>query len=128
MNQTWEIGKNLIFDPILACSGPNLVPQNFFKGFASARCYCCKLSFYAISRKTNEPNWENARKPSFGSNFGPFGQNLGPKFLFSWILPLLEAGYYCKQSLYAISRKTKEPNLRKWQKTLVLGPILAYLT
>ena len=27
--------------------------------------------------------------------------------------------------MYAILRKTKEPNLKKWQRNLVLGPILA---
>ena len=29
--------------------------------------------------------------------------------------------------MYAILRKTNEPNLKKWQKNLVLGPILAPL-
>ena len=30
-------------------------------------------------------------------------------------------------SFYVISRKTKEPHLTKWQKNLILGPILAQL-
>ena len=30
--------------------------------------------------------------------------------------------------IYAISRKTNEPNLRKWQKKLILDPILACFT
>ena len=45
------------------------------------------------------------------------------------ILGLILVGYvihYYKLSLYAISRETNEPNLRKWQKELVLGPILAH--
>ena len=31
--------------------------------------------------------WENAKKPNFGADFGPFGPNLGSQF-FSWVLPL----------------------------------------
>ena len=38
-------------------------------------------------------------------------------FLFSWILPLLDIRNCCKLSLFTISRKTNEPNLRKLQKT-----------
>ena len=35
---------------------------------------------------------------------------------------------YCYISLYAISRKTNEPNLRKWhKKKLISGPILSCL-
>ena len=44
------------------------------------------------------------------------------------ILPLLDIRHCCKLSLYAISRKTNESNLRKWQKNLVSGLILAHLT
>ena len=33
-----------------------------------------------------------------------------------WVLPQLGLIYYCKQSLYAISRKTNQQNLRKWWK------------
>ena len=43
---------------------------------------------------------------------------------FSWILHLLDVRHSCKISLYAISRKINQPNLRKWQKKLVLGPVL----
>ena len=39
-----------------------------------------------------------------------------PKF-FSRVIPLLGVTHCCKLSLYAISKKTKEANLRKWQKT-----------
>ena len=37
---------------------------------------------------------------------------------FSWVLPLLDVIHCCKLSLYATSRKTNTPNLRKWEKTL----------
>ena len=61
--------------------------------------------------------WENGKKPSFRTNFSPFGPYLGPKFFFSWILPLLDVRNCCKLSLYGISRYNNDPNLRKWQKT-----------
>ena len=54
-------------------------------------------------------------KLNFGPNFGQFDPDLGPE-IFSWILPLLVVRHCCNLSLYAISRKTNEPNLRKWQK------------
>ena len=60
------------------------------------------------------------KKPSFGPNFDSFGPNLSPNF-FSCILPPLYAIHCCKLSSYAISRKTNEPTLRKWQKTDHLG-------
>ena len=28
-----------------------------------------------------DQTWENAKEPSFGPDFGPFDQNLGPKSL-----------------------------------------------
>ena len=39
-----------------------------------------KLSYYAISRKTNEPNFKKWQNPNFGPDFGPIGPNLGPDF------------------------------------------------
>ena len=77
-----------------------------------------------------------------------FSPNLVQKF-FSWISPLLDviciilyeillpkpaiSGWKRCDTLlqdifvYAISRKTNEPNLKKGKKTLVLGPILVHL-
>ena len=60
--------------------------------------------------------WENSKKPSLGPNFGPLAQIWAPKNIL-WILPLLDVRHYCKLSLYAISRKTNEQNLTKWQKS-----------
>ena len=50
---------------------------------------------------------------NFGSGFGPFCPKVDPLNFFSWVLPLLDVIRCCKLSLYAISRKTNEPNLRK---------------
>ena len=49
-----------------------------------------------------------------------------PNF-FSSILPPPVVRHCCKLSLYAILRKTNEPNLRKQQKKLVLEPSLVHL-
>ena len=64
--------------------------------------------------------WKNNKKPNFEPDFGPFG-------FFLQALPLLIIGHCPKLSSYAIYRKTNEPNLRKWQKKLILGLILAHL-
>ena len=52
---------------------------------------------------------EISKKPSFRPDFGPFGPNLGPNF-FSLVLPLIDVRHCNKLSLYAISKKTNEPN------------------
>ena len=72
--------------------------------------------------------WQNDKKPYFGSDFGPFWPKFGSKIFFLWVLTLLDVTLCCKLSLYEISGKTNEPNLRKWrEKNLVSGPILAPL-
>ena len=63
--------------------------------------------------------WKNGKNP----NLRP---NLGPKQVFSWVLPLLVVIQCSKLASYAISRKTNEPHLRKWQ-NLIWEPISASL-
>ena len=53
-----------------------------------------------------------ATKLVLGAILAPLAQTWAPKF-FLQILPLLYVTYYCKLSVYSISRKTNEPNLRK---------------
>ena len=69
--------------------------------------HCSKLSSYAISWKTNKPNfrkwWKTWSQDWFWSKFGP-------KFFFISLLPL-DVRHSCKLWLYAISRKTNESNL-----------------
>ena len=48
---------------------------------------------------------------------GPIWLQFDPQKIFSWVSPLLDVRNCYKVSLYAILRKTNEPNLRKWQKT-----------
>ena len=92
---------------------PNMGSKNFFWVLPLEDfIYCCKLSLYAISRKT----WENSVETNFRLNCDSFGTNLAPKF-FSPVFPPLDIRHPCKLSLYTISRKTNVPNPRKWQKT-----------
>ena len=63
--------------------------------------HCCKLSLYAISRKSNESNLKKWQKTSFEHNFGTFGPNLGPQnffhgLYFYYILGTI-ASYHCIQ-------------------------------
>ena len=46
----------------------------------------------------------------------PLSLKFGPQNFFSWVLPLPDVRHCYKLSLYAISRKANEPNLKKWQK------------
>ena len=78
--------------------------------YTVANYHCTRLQGKLITRI-----WENGRKPSFRPDFAPFGpkcdllkKNFRGFYLY-WIL-------YVVASLSAISRKTNEPNLRKWQK------------
>ena len=72
-----------------------------------------KLPPYAIYRKTNKTTWKNDKKPNFRPDFGPFWAKFGPKKFFLWVLPQLDVTHCCKLSLYVISSKTNEPNVRK---------------
>ena len=122
VKQIWENGQKpsfrTNFDPNFPCP-----PQNFFFfwSFASAKCYALLQAVIVCNFKENcKTKIEKMakKKTSFGTDFGSFGSNLGPQIFFSWILPALDITHYCKLSLYAISRKTNEANLRKWPKLL----------
>ena len=64
-------------------------------------------------------NRENGEKPNFGPNFGP------PKsFLLSFTSHIKHC---CKLSLYVMSRKTNELNLRKWKRKPNFGPDFGFL-
>ena len=61
MNKLEKMAKKKTgFRPDFGSFGSNLGPKNFF----DVR-HCCKLSLYAISRKTNEP------RPDVGPNLVP---------------------------------------------------------
>ena len=76
-------------------------------------------NYYCIpfQEKLKNQNWENGKKTNFGADFGSFDPNLVPKSFFMGFT----STWYCyklyKLSLNTISRKTKEPNLSKWQKS-----------
>ena len=101
--------KKLILGLVLACFDQKLVPKKFFHGFYLLDVrHCCKLSLYAISRKTNEPNlrkWQKKQVP--GLTLAPLAQIWTQKS-FWWILPQLDVRHCCKLSLHTISRKTNE--------------------
>ena len=107
--------KNLLLGPIL--------PQIFFRGLFLPLLivrHCSKLSSYASSRKTNKSENQkmtknksvNDKKP-IGLDFDPFGPNLLPNF-FVCILSLLVVRHCPKLLFYAMQKKTKELNFRKW--------------
>ena len=74
---------------------------------------CCKLSLYAISKKTNEPNLRKWEKPSFGPDFHPFGPNLSCQIFFFKNLVRSVTRYHGQLSSCTISEKTNDPILRK---------------
>ena len=130
------MAKNLVLGPILALLSqiraakffskiqfqaqfwPKFGPKKLFRGFYLYQILYIVASYHCMlfQGQLMDQTWENGKKPSFGPHFGPFDPNLVPKNFFSWILPLLDFRNCCKLSLYAISRKTNELNLRKWQK------------
>ena len=121
MNQTRINGKKLILGLILACFGQNLVPKSFFPGFNFYLMLYIFASYHCIhfQGKPVKQIWENGQKPSFRTNFDPNFPCPPPNFFFFFgVLPLQNVMHCCKLSLYAISRKTNEANLRKWPKLL----------
>ena len=101
-------------------------PHNFFSWILAILhvTHGCKLSLYANSRKTKEPDLK--KWYSFGTDSGPFGPNLDPKFFFinvtSAMLGIV-AGYHCMQ----FQEKLIKTKLEKMAKNLVPRPILAPL-
>ena len=84
---------------------------------------CIVASYRCIKfqGKLMHKTWENGKKPSFGTDFGPFVPNLGPKDF--WILTLLDVRHSCKLSLYMIFHgKLKKQTWKNGKKNLVLGP------
>ena len=67
--------------------------------------------------KLMNQTWENSKKSGRGPDFGPFGPNSSPNLFFFVGFTSLDVRNCWKLSLYAVSRKTNESNLRKWQKT-----------
>ena len=95
------MAKNIIFGPF----GPNLGPKTFIVDFTSASSWTLFQAIILCHFKENQ--WTKLEKIVKNLIFNPI---LAPKL-----------------SLYANSKKTKEPNLRKWRKKTIFGPILACL-
>ena len=93
-------------------------PRNFFHRFTSTDS---QTMFQAITlcnfKETNGLNLRKWQKTQFRARFWPVWSKFGPQNCFAWILPLFDVTHCCKLSSYAISRKSNEPNLRKWQET-----------
>ena len=80
INQTWEMAKNLISDPILTQIWPPI-----FLDFTSTRCYLrysCKLSSNSISRKMYDSNSKKWQKTSCWVWLKPIAPNFGPPIFF----------------------------------------------
>ena len=95
-------------------------PQEFFSWILSLLDVknCCKPSLHAISKEFNKPNLRKWQKKPLVS-----GQILLPLTQIC-IQKIFFIDFNCTRCyillqaiIYAISRKTNEPNLRKWQKT-----------
>ena len=119
MNQTSENGKKPNFGPEFGLFGLNLSPYFFSIFFFLLRVlpllvvrHCSKLYPTQFKGKLINQTWENIKKPNFRPDFDPFWPKFDlPKKNF---VGFTSTGCY---TLYAISRKTNKPSLRKWQKT-----------
>ena len=113
-----KMAENLVLGLILALL-PQIWDPKLFSWILlllDVRHYC-KLSLHAISRKTNEPNLRKWQKTQFWAQFWPLWPKFGSQNFFPYILPLSDVRNCRKLSLYAISQKNNQLNLRKWQKT-----------
>ena len=109
------MAKKLILGPILAKTWATNIFLRVLLILDVKHCY--KLSLYAISRNTKDPNLKKWTKTSFWDWFRLVWPKFGPQKFFPWVSPLLNVKHCCKLSLYAISRKINDPNSRKWWKT-----------
>ena len=92
MNQTWENGRKPSFGTDFGHCGPNLGPKKNFHEFFLYYILDIVASYHYMQfqRRIINQTWENAKKPSFGPNFGPFGPNLGHQIFFSKIWQSLD--------------------------------------
>ena len=72
-----------------------------------------KLSPYAISRKTHDPNSRKWQKTSFWVWFTPVGPKFKPPNIFLKNLASSDTRYHSQLSSCTISEKTNDPILRK---------------
>ena len=101
------MAKNLISDLILAYLAQKKFWWVLYQQDIAARYNCVQFQ-----EKLMNKTWENGKKSIFGTDFGLFGPNLGPKIFFSWILLQVYVRHCWKLSFYAISRKNNES---KWE-------------
>ena len=97
--------------------GPNFIPQ-YFCGFYLDEMLYIVASYHCMQfqgKLMNQTCEKDKKKNSFRPHFGSFSPRLGSQNFFSWVITLLDVQNCCKLSLYAISKKTSEPNLRKWK-------------
>ena len=92
---------------------PNLGHKTFFGGLSLTRFETLSEVATLCNIKGNEWCYLDKMKKNIISDL-----IWDTQYLFSWISPLLIVRQSCKLSFYALSRKTNEPNLKKWQKTL----------
>ena len=113
MNQTWENGRKPSFGTDFGPCDPNLGPKKIFHQFFLYYILDIVASYHYMQFQGRIMNqtWENAKKPSFGPNFGPFGPNLGHQFFF--FKNLAATRYHGQLSSCTISEKTNDPILRK---------------
>ena len=118
IKHSWENDKKLILELILTCLPQLLTSNRFFVGFTSTRCYMLLQAIILCNFKEN--TWtkleEMTKKSSFRPNFGPFWPKFGPPKFFRWVLPPVDLIHCCKLPLYAIARKTTQPNLKNGKK------------
>ena len=112
-NQIWENDEKPSFRNNSEPFRPDLSP-NIFHEFNLYYMLEIVQSYYsfAVSRKTNEPISTMVKNLVSGSILAPLDQ-IWAKKIISLIILLLPVSHCCKLSLYAVSRKTNEPNLRK---------------
>ena len=83
------MGKNLVSGPIFATLDQIWVPQVFFMDFVSMLDIVASFHCMQFQGKLINQTRENGEKPSFGTDFGPFGPNLGSKTFsinFTWTI------------------------------------------
>ena len=110
--------KNLISSPILARLPKFGPPKSFLCLLPLVDIWhCCKLSSYAIWRKTDNPNSRKCRKTSFWAWFRSVGPKFGLPFFFFFFFENLASSvtrWHGQLSSWTISEKTNDPIFRKF--------------
>ena len=117
--KNWKKRQKIISRSDFGSFGPNLSPNNYFRGFYNYQMLDIIASYQCMQfqGKIMNQTWENGKKPSLRPDFVQISPNSGRHFFFFFFffknLASSIIGYHGQLSSCKITEKANDPILRK---------------